>query len=112
MNNLGVKYKTMMVLTENMGEHLNKLVLDKEVLHMTSKAKKEKTQGPPLLKEGPAAALEKERASHSWQRALCRDSIKIVNTTVTNCQISKKGKNKRFTKEDVCFLGHKCRRSW
>lgn len=78
MNNLGVKYKTMMVLTENMGEHLNKLVLDKEVLHMTSKAKK-KTQGPPLLKEqGPAAALEKERASHSRQRALCRDSIKIV----------------------------------
>lgn len=79
MNNLSVKYKTMMVLTENMGEHLNKLVLDKEVLHMTSKAKKEKTQGPPLLKEqGPVAALEKERASHSRQRALCRDSIKIV----------------------------------
>lgn len=77
MNNLGVKYKTVEVLTGNTGENLNQLVLDKEVFHVTSKAQKEKTPGPPLLKEqGPAAASGEERAG-GWQRALRRDSVKV-----------------------------------
>lgn len=61
MNNLGVKYKTVEVLTGNTGENLNQLVLDKEVFHVTSKAQKEKAPGPPLSKEqGPAAASGEE----------------------------------------------------
>lgn len=77
MNNLGIKYTTVEVLTGNTGENLNQLVLDKEVFHVTSKAQKEKTPGPPLLKEqGPAAASGEEHAG-CRQRALRRDSVKV-----------------------------------
>lgn len=61
MGNLKVKYKTTQVLEENIGE--NELVLDKETLDMTSKARK---------KDITKATVKERRTSYRLGGDICK----------------------------------------